>query len=131
MRVYDPKLITLTYAGMVLSGFSEDSMISIEKDEENHLPYNGVLGEHAVAKNANNNYTMSISLASDSPFISILRDIANSDDFVHPLSIINMNDDADDVSTDSAYVVKTPDYKANKEIEDIEIEIRLINPSFS
>lgn len=131
MRVYNPKLVTITFDNQVITGFSEDSMISIEKDEENHLPYDGVLGEHAVAKNANNNYTATISLSSVSPFVSILRKKALDDNPVAPFSCVNMNEGADDISTDSAYIIQAPEYIAGKEIEDIEIEIRLVNPQFS
>lgn len=129
-RVFNPKLVTITYAGYALTGFSEDSVITIEREEEGKLGHDGVMGEHSYSVNANRNYLATITLASNSPFVGILRDLADSEEF-HSFSVVNMNSGAQDISTSEAYIVQAPDYVVGKEIEDVDIEIRLIDPTFS
>lgn len=130
MRVYDPQLVTISFDGIVLTGFSEDSMVEVEREEEANLPYTGVLGEHTTAVNANKNHLAKLSFASTSPHLPMLRKIANSSEPERAFSIVDMNSN-ENISTDRAYIVTPPPYIRGKEIEDVEVEIRLVNPLFS
>lgn len=130
-KLYDPRKVTLMFDGMAVSGFAEDSMINMEKDEEANTMYNGAQGEVSISKNANNIWTMTVALASTSPFIGILRDKALSDEPRAPISVINMNEGHEDMSSSTAIVTTPPAYMATTEIEGVEVEIKVHDPQFN
>lgn len=131
VTVIDPKRVTVTFDNRYVTGFAADTMLTLEKDEEDNLPYNGVLGEHVVSKNASDVWTLTCSLAASSPWVTFFREYAQMYDMVKPLSITNMNMGQQDVSTGTAYVKQAPAYSVGKEIEEVEVEITVVNPTFA
>jgi len=119
--VYDPKKVTVIYDGMVITGFADDSMIEAEKNEDNITPHVGVLGEVSVAINADNTGTVTLSLASTSPFIKILAEKARANT-VAPLSIVDMNENGVNVGGTEAVIIKAPNVTIGKEVESQEVQ---------
>ena len=119
--VYDPKKVTVIYDGMVITGFADDSMIEAEKNEDNIMPHVGVLGEVSVAINADNTGTVTLSLASTSPFIKILAEKARANT-VAPLSIVDMNENGVNVGGTEAVIIKAPNVTIGKEVESQEVQ---------
>ena len=119
--VYDPKKVTVIYDGMVITGFADDSMIEAEKNEDNIMPHVGVLGEVSVAINADNTGTVTLSLASTSPFIKILAEKARANT-VAPLSIVDMNENGVNVGGTEAMIIKSPNVTIGKEVESQEVQ---------
>ncbi len=119
--VYDPKKVTVIYDGMVITGFADDTMIEAEKNEDNITPYVGVLGEVSIAINADNTGTVTMSLASTSPFIKILADKARANT-IAPLSIIDMNQNGVNVGGTEAIIIKAPNVTIGKEVESQEVQ---------
>ena len=119
--VYDPKKVTVIYDGMVITGFADDSMIEAEKNEDNITPHVGVLGEVSIAINADNTGTVTLSLASTSPFIKILAEKARANT-VAPLSIVDMNENGVNVGGTEAVIIKAPNVTIGKEVESQEVQ---------
>ena len=90
-KTFNPKLVTVMYGGMVITGFAEGSMVKCEKNEDNVTPHVGVLGEVSRAINADNTGKITISLAGTSPFIGILARKAAAN-VIEPISVVDMND---------------------------------------
>lgn len=120
-KVYDPKKVIVIYDGQVITGFADGSMVGAEKNEDNVMPHVGVLGEVSFAVNADNTGKVTISLASNSPFIKILANKARRNT-IAPLSVINMNSGGVNVSGTEAVILKAPDVTLGKEIESQDIE---------
>lgn len=120
-KTFNPKLVTVMYGGMVITGFAEGSMVKCEKNEDNVTPHVGVLGEVSRAINADNTGKITISLAGTSPFIGILarKAAANA---IEPISVVDMNDNGVNVGGSEAWIVKAPPINLGKEIEDVDIE---------
>lgn len=119
--VYNPKNVTVIFDGQVITGFAEDSMIEAEKNEDNITPHVGVLGEVSIAINADNTGTVTLSLASTSPFIKILAEKARANT-VAPLSIIDMNENGVNVGGTEAMIIKPPNVTIGKEVESQEVQ---------
>ena len=121
VKTYNPKDVTVIYDGMVITGFAEDSMVQAEKNEDNMIPHVGVLGEVSVAINADNTGTVTLSLASTSPFIKILADKARANT-IAPLSVVNMNKYGVNVGGTQAFIIKAPDVSIGKEVESQDVQ---------
>lgn len=121
MRVFDPKKVTVIYDGEVITGFAEGSMVEAEKNEDDIMPHVGVLGEVSVAINADETGTITLSLANTSPFVKILANKARAKT-VAPISIIDMNDNAVNISGTEAMVLRAPNIAIGNEIEEYEVE---------
>lgn len=67
LRTFDPKKTQVIFGPVIFSGFAEDSMVSIEPEEQLYDAVVGMDGEtQRIAKN-NRNYTAKIKLLATSP----------------------------------------------------------------
>ncbi|MGJ0848188.1 phage structural protein [Tissierella praeacuta] len=121
VKTYNPRLVTVMYGGMVITGFAENSMVKCERNEDNNIPHVGVLGEVSRAENADNTGKITISLAGTSPFISILARKAAANE-IEPISVVDMNRGGVNIGGSEAWIVKAPPINLGKEIEEVDIE---------
>lgn len=122
-KVYDPKKVTVIVDGMVVTGFAEGSIVSIEKNEDNVYPHVGAMGETVFALGCDETETATLSLASHSPTLAHLRNVAKKRG-VFNFQVVDMNNNVI-ITCDNAMMVKTPDYTVGKEIEEVDVEIFL------
>lgn len=121
VRTFDPNKVTIIFDGQVITGFSEDTLVEAEKNEDNVTPYVGVKGEVSRAINANNTGMITISLATTSPFIRILSQKAKVDT-IAPISIIDMNDDGINIGGTESWITKAPNIMLGKEVDAVEVQ---------
>ncbi|MDY3947521.1 MAG: hypothetical protein SOZ40_06040 [Ezakiella sp.] len=121
-RVYDPEKVYIQIDGIYITGFSENSKLTIEKSEDNLLPKVGVEGTVSYAVNHNVTAKAKISLMSTSASIPLIRELGESRKFFN-LTIVDMNTNGKNVSCDDCVVIKTPNIERNKEVEEEEFEI--------
>lgn len=121
VKTYNPKLVTVMYGGMVITGYAENSIVKCERNEDNNIPHVGVLGEVSRAINADDTGKITISLAATSPFINILAQKATANT-IEPISVIDMNKGGVNVSGSEAWITKAPPVNLGKEIEEVDIE---------
>lgn len=119
---YDVKKVTVVVDGMFLTGFSEDSKVSAEKDEETQLPHIGVDGEVDFSINANNSGTITVPLKSTSPAVRYLNRLANARK-VFAVSAIDLNNNGVSANGTEAFIQKPVFPEKGKEISDAEFEI--------
>lgn len=62
MKVYDPDQVQCSFGGILIKGYADDSMISIEYAEDAFLKKAGADGEVVRSKNANRMATVTIHL---------------------------------------------------------------------
>jgi len=83
--IYDPKKVTVTVANQVVTGFSDDGIITIARNSDSITPYIGVRGEHAYSINHDNTGTITVSLQQGSPWEAKFQTLKNN------RSVFNIN----------------------------------------
>ena len=119
MRHYDPKMVTIIWDGVVLTGFATDSFISAERSEDHFTPYVGVQGEVSHSENANKTGEVKVTLETTSPSVPMLNKAAN-DGTVSNVALIDMNENGTNVNGTEARVTKPADREWGKEIGEVE-----------
>ena len=119
MRHYDPRMVTIIYDGVVLTGLAADSFVTAERMEDHFMEYVGVQGEVSHAENANKTGEVKVTFETTSPAVPMLNRAANSGTQSN-ISIIDMNDNGTNVNGTEARVRKPADREWGKEIGEVE-----------
>lgn len=72
-KTYDPAQVFITFKGMTLTGFMDGTFVTVERKEETWMPFVGVNGETARARNRNKSGTVKVMLmqtSSSNDFLS-------------------------------------------------------------
>lgn len=130
--IYDPENVNVFVDNIALTGFAEDSFIQAEHMEDAFTEYIGARGEVSYAENASKAGEITVTLASTSPSIPFLNELAQrkGENAIIPVSIIDLNSNKETVSGDRARVRKPATYEAGKEISEREFVIFVENMEF-
>lgn len=121
--VYNPKLATVTVNGQYITGFSEDQMVTIEKNEDNVMPKIGVDGVVSYGINLDGSATVNLTLMQTSPSLPLFRDLAKSRE-TFTLAITDMNDNAESHAMNDCIILKSMDENTGyKEPDEVEVPI--------
>jgi hypothetical protein len=120
--MYDIKKITIVVDGVFLTGYSSDSVVTVEMEEDRKLPYVAVDGEVSFSDNANNAGKVTVTLNSTSPSISHLNKLASSKK-VFPISVTDLNQNGVNCAGTQAFVKNPVFPEKGKKISDVEFEI--------
>lgn len=121
---YDIKKVTVIVDGVYLTGFSESTKVSAEREEENHNPHVGVDGDVEYSVNHNNTGVVTIPLKSTSPSVRHLNDLANKRK-IFSFSVVDLNQNGTNASGAQA-VVQNPIFpEKGNEITDAEFELHV------
>lgn len=121
---YNPKNTVVEIAGVTITDFGENDMISISRNEEANMPFVDCLGNVSKATNADQTGTLTLTQNSSSPFFGFLMDLAESEE-TFSVNIEDLNDHQPSITATDCFVVNTADITKGKEIEDVEFEIFL------
>lgn len=121
---YNPKNSIVEIAGLVITHFGEDEMITIERNEEPNMARVDVLGNVGRAINADKTGTLKLVQPSNSPFFSFLMDLADSEENFS-VNIEDMNENQPSITATDCFITGVADITKKKEIEDVEFEIFL------
>lgn len=72
-KTYDPAVVFVKFKGMTLTGFMDGTFVTVERKEETWMPFVGVNGETARARNRNKSGTVKVTLmqtSSSNDFLS-------------------------------------------------------------
>lgn len=61
-KTYDPSAIFMTYKGVLLTGHMDGTFVTVERKEDTWIPFVGVNGETARARNRNKSGTVKVTL---------------------------------------------------------------------
>lgn len=121
-RVYDSNKVLVALGAMFLSGYAEDAKIEVEKNEDDTTPTTSIDGSVTYSENHDNTAKVKISLMSTSACLPRIYEISkNRESF--PLSIIDMNDDSENIACDDCRIIKRPNKVVKKQAETVEIEV--------
>lgn len=122
VHVYDPALLSTRVDGQYLTGYSDSGKFTAEMNEDNTMPYVGVDGNVSYAINNDKTGTMTITLASTSPSLPFIRALVREKrDF--NTTVVDMNENGMNFSSDQCRIIKEPEYKRGKEVEEVEVQI--------
>lgn len=124
---YDARDVVVTIDGQYITGFAEESKISIEKNEDNIEPAVGVDGIVHYGINADGTAECTMHLMSTSPSLELLRDLAkNRQTFT--FNITDMNDNTESYALNDCIILKTMDDE--KGLAPHEVEVPIYVPYF-
>lgn len=114
---FDPSNVTLQLGGVNAYGFADDTKISITKDDDITLPYEGVDGEISLAISPKTKGTMTISLQNTSSFNQILETwvLQSKNTRIIAFPVV-MKDPAGEEMITIGWVQSVPDYNVSTEV---------------
>ena len=130
MADYNSSQVSISVGGIPITGFGEDTMISIEWDNDTTSDKVGVDGEVSASKNNDLRATVTITLMETSPSNAILtgfyqaRQLGTNANGVIPF---NMEDNisGERVTAAEAWVLRPPVTEKGKEVSEREWTMRL------
>ncbi len=129
-QTFDPRKVLVIWGGVALTGFSDGSIVSGEKNEENATQVVGAQGEVTQVINSDDTGTITVTLKNTSASLPMLVADAQSN-VIKPIQVIDMNTGGLNAGGSEAWIVKTPDLKKSKELEDIDVEILVVDYTVS
>jgi hypothetical protein len=75
VSTYDPKKVTVSIGGRVITGFAADGVVTLTHNEDAVTPSVGAKGDVAYSENANNSGNAALPLMSTSSSLAYLREI--------------------------------------------------------
>lgn len=123
IATYDPKKVNLIINNKIITGFANDGVITITRNENIVSTLVGVKGDVAYSENANESGNIAITLMSTSSSLPFLRRLSLKRT---PLSVVvaDANDvNAVNVAEDQCRILKPPDDPKLKEVSTITINI--------
>lgn len=121
MPTYDASQVTLIMGGKVINGFSEDSFITAERNEDTFTLVIGVDGFGTRAKTNNYSGRITVNLQQSSPGNDILQAFATADEQSNTGSQPCILRDASGrtlVTAATAWVVKPPSIEFTRSVAD-------------
>lgn len=123
IATYDPKKVNLIINNKIITGFANDGVITITRNEDIVSTLVGVKGDVAYSENANESGNIAVTLMGTSSSLAYLRSLALKRT---PLSVViaDANDvGAVNVAEDQCRILKPPDNHRGKEVGTITINI--------
>ena len=122
VRTYDPNLVSIALGNMFLTGFAEDTKVETEKNEDDVYTTVGIGGDTTYSENADRTAKAKISLMTSSPCLPRVYEIVRNRE-AFTLSIIDMNDDSENIVCDDCRIIKRPNKATEKQAKAVEFEI--------
>jgi archaellum component FlaG (FlaF/FlaG flagellin family) len=129
IQTYDPKDVNVTVDGNIITGFSEDGFIKVEKNEDNFTPYVGAQGEVSFSNSADKTGKITVTVQSSSPSFLVLNKLS-AQNKTYPVSVSDLNTGMVVGGTDCR-IMKPAAFEAGKEISEREFEIFVSTLTYS
>ncbi|MBK5244291.1 MAG: DUF3277 family protein [Eubacteriaceae bacterium] len=117
---YDVNDVNFLYGGVVITGFSKDSIIKSTKNEDNFTPNIGAKGDVCFAESADGTGTIEITLKQTSPSCAYLDGEANKkgDAALKPAQVVDLSTGGISSGGTKARVMKPADKEYGPEESD-------------
>jgi hypothetical protein len=135
VKIYDPENVDVIYAGVPLSGFAEDTFVTIEAEGDDWLEVDGVDGDLTRSKNSAQKFKVTFHLMSSSKsnaHLSALRQLDVSETGgagVSPIMIRDRNGVSLFVA-DKSWIMKPPTATYGKQATVREWTVRVKGATF-
>ncbi len=135
LKHYDPDLVTTIFAAIPLTGFAEDTMVTIEEEDDAFTEVGGVDGDVSRSKVLGRRATITFHLMSTSRANAALSALHEQDlqsaggAGVAPMMVKDGNG-ISVFATDKAWIAKRPTVTYGKQATSREWKIRAVNYAF-
>lgn len=124
-RTYDPGSVIVVFGANVLTGFSESTMVRVERDEDTYTKKSGVDGEITRSRNRNRAGSVVVTLMQTSASNLVLSNHLNADELapngIPPVPVVVKDNAGNSLHTaKDAWIKKTPASEYAKEAGDRE-----------
>lgn len=122
IHTYSPEDVSFAVGGAIISGFSEGTFITAERDEDAFTKVVGADGDVTRSKNANKSGTVACTLKASSASNDVLSAIAAADEINGEgvVPIIIKDNSGRSVCSGKGWIKKTPAQEYGKEVGDRE-----------
>lgn len=123
---YDVAKVNCTVGGVILTGYSEKSMIKASKDEDNSSFKYSPKGDSAVAVSYHAGGEIEVTLMQTSPHVPYLNNLATKGTMV-PAWVTSNNEVKEQVGGTRAIVMKPSDVEYSSEVTDRKFKIKVLD----
>lgn len=113
MGTYDARKVVTTVDGVIITGYSDSSMVKASKDNDNFEASSSAQGDSVITINGDSLGTIEITLNQTSPSISFLDRLANERKIV-PVWVNSNNEVKEVVGGTQAIITKPADKEFGK-----------------
>lgn len=118
-RTYDPREVTVTVDGRVLTGVADGTFVSTEKEEDLWEHYVGAQGEVARSRNAHPIGTITVTLETTSPSNAHLNALARSQD-TFAAKVVDRQNNNITIGGSDCWIQKPADLEFGGEVTEVE-----------
>lgn len=123
ITTYDPKKVTVSLNGKVITGFASDGVVTITHNEDMTTPAVGSQGDVVYSENANNSGNAALPLMSTSASLSYIRELCSKRKPIR-ISISDANAaDAIQINEENCRILKMPDTSRAKEQATVTVNV--------
>lgn len=120
IATYDPRLVTVTFNGLVISGFGTDSIIKVARAEDSWFYKPSASGSGARSRNPNRQGAIEITLHNKSPSMAVLSAILVADELrgegVGEFLVKDGSTSTSLCQARNAWILKPADWERQKEV---------------
>ncbi len=115
---YSPDLVIVSFDGIMINGFANDTFVEVERDEDGFMKYTGSLGDVARSRNLNRGGKVTLTLMAVAPVNDLLAEASLLDEENGNIyGVLQVKDLSGNVRvhSDIAWIQKIPNVERGKE----------------
>jgi hypothetical protein len=121
---YDFKKVSTIVAGIIITGWMDGEVISVEKNEDDVIPHVGVGGDVTYAESADQTGIITLTLKQTSSSLPHLQELRKSKR-LFPIQILDVNTRVYKTGGTEARVLKMPSRTYGNEVQGVEVQIHV------
>jgi hypothetical protein len=125
-ETYDFKKVSTIVDGLIISGWMDGEVISVEKNEDDITPHVGADGGVTYAESADQTGTITLTLKQTSSSLPYLQDLRKSKK-IFSIQILDVNTNAYKTGGTEARIVRMPARSYGNEVQGVEVQIHVAN----
>jgi hypothetical protein len=126
MDVFDFKKVSTIADGVIITGWMDGEVISVEKNEDDVIPHVGAGGDVTYAESADKTGTITLTLKQTSSSLPHLQELRKSKK-VFPIQILDVSSRVYKTGGTEARILKMPSRTYGSEVQGVEVQIHVAN----
>jgi hypothetical protein len=123
-ETFDFKKVSTIVDGIIITGWMDGEVISVEKNEDDVIPHVGAGGDVTYAESADKTGTITLTLKQTSSSLPHLQELRKSKR-LFPIQILDVNSRAYKTGGTKAKILKMPPRTYGSEVQGVEVQIHV------
>jgi hypothetical protein len=123
-ETFDFKKVSTIVDGIIITGWMDGEVISVEKNEDDVIPHVGAGGDVTYAESADKTGTITLTLKQTSSSLPHLQELRKSKR-LFPIQILDVNSRAYKTGGTEAKILKMPPRTYGSEVQGVEVQIHV------